>query len=146
MNWQIERRSFLRSVAGPLLPLPFLNLMEQSLRAAVTNNAPLRFVTLFKPNGVHPPSWKRQHLAVAPKGLSLLYGVARVLIENHWVDHEFIERSTTGFGFQDLANAERLAPPAGSTIRADCTHRAVLGECGTTNYMKEQCRAACHAC
>lgn len=57
MNWQIKRRSFLRSAAGAVLPLPFLNLMEQSVGAEPTATAPLRFVTLFKPNGVHPPSW-----------------------------------------------------------------------------------------
>lgn len=39
-----------------------------------------------------------QHLAVLPKGdLPLLYGVARILIENEWIDREFIERSTSGF-------------------------------------------------
>jgi assimilatory nitrate reductase catalytic subunit len=38
-----------------------------------------------------------QHLAVSPKGdLSLLYGVARILIENGWIDTEFIDRSTNG--------------------------------------------------
>jgi len=62
-NWQIDRRTFLRGAAGALLPLPFLNLMEgatQPLASAAnasSSDAPLRFLTLFKPNGVHPPSW-----------------------------------------------------------------------------------------
>jgi hypothetical protein len=61
-NWNIERRTFLRGAAGALVPLPFLNLMENSAKAATADLAgdstpPLRFVTLFKPNGVHPPSW-----------------------------------------------------------------------------------------
>ena len=61
-SWNIERRTFLRGAAGALVPLPFLNLMENSAKAATTNLAgeskpPVRFVTLFKPNGVHPPSW-----------------------------------------------------------------------------------------
>ena len=61
-NWQIDRRTFLRGAAGALLPLPFLNLMEgraASLTAQSTPSgaSPLRFLTLFKPNGVHPPSW-----------------------------------------------------------------------------------------
>ena len=39
-----------------------------------------------------------QHLTVAPKGdQSLLYGVARILIENDWIDHRFINDSTNGF-------------------------------------------------
>ena len=57
MKWQIDRRTFLRSTAGPLLPLPFLNLMERTASGAVADGPPVRFMTLFKPNGVHPPSW-----------------------------------------------------------------------------------------
>lgn len=53
----IGRRSFLRG-AGVLLPLPFLNLMVSETRAqSIPTKPPLRFLTLFKPNGVHPPSW-----------------------------------------------------------------------------------------
>lgn len=38
------------------------------------------------------------HLPVAPKGdLALLYGAARILIENGWIDRAFIDRSTSGF-------------------------------------------------
>ena len=57
-NWKIERRTFLRG-AGALLPLPFLNLMEANARSGDLHSSdpPLRFMTLFKPNGVHPPSW-----------------------------------------------------------------------------------------
>ena len=57
MSRLIQRRHFLRSVAGPVLPLPFLNLMRSSGQAADQAAPPLRFMTLFKPNGVHPPSW-----------------------------------------------------------------------------------------
>jgi len=61
-NWKIGRRTFLRGAAGALVPLPFLNLMEGSASNGVRNLAgevvpPVRFMTLFKPNGVHPPSW-----------------------------------------------------------------------------------------
>ena len=38
-----------------MLPLPFLNMMEASTKKQ--DGPPLRFMTLFKPNGVHPPSW-----------------------------------------------------------------------------------------
>ncbi len=57
MNWHMDRRTFLRGAAGPLLPLPFLNLMERQSFGTADSQPPLRFVTLFKPNGVHPPSW-----------------------------------------------------------------------------------------
>ena len=61
-NWSINRRTFLRGAFGAAVPLPFLNLMEASADSGVTNLAgdnapPLRFMSLFKPNGVHPPSW-----------------------------------------------------------------------------------------
>ena len=61
-NWKIDRRTFLRGLAGAVLPLPFLNLMEAKTShiiggASNKDAAPLRFLTLFKPNGVHPPSW-----------------------------------------------------------------------------------------
>jgi len=39
-----------------------------------------------------------QHLAIKPKSdQSLLYGIARILIERGWVDQKFINRSTEGF-------------------------------------------------
>ena len=39
-----------------------------------------------------------QHLPLAPKSdMALLYGVARILIENGWVDPDFIDESTNGF-------------------------------------------------
>lgn len=56
MNKNINRRSFLRG-SGVLLPLPFLNLMEGKASANSNQASPKRFLTLFKPNGVHPPSW-----------------------------------------------------------------------------------------
>jgi hypothetical protein len=57
MTWNLDRRTFLRSAAGPLLPLPLLNLMERTSSGAEASKPPVRFMTLFKPNGVHPPSW-----------------------------------------------------------------------------------------
>ncbi len=39
-----------------------------------------------------------QHVALKPKSdLTLLYGIANLLVQNDWVDRAFIERSTTGF-------------------------------------------------
>ncbi len=57
MNATIKRRTFLRGIAGAALPLPFLNLMASTSSAAAEQTPPVRFMTLFKPNGVHPPSW-----------------------------------------------------------------------------------------
>jgi hypothetical protein len=57
MSWNIDRRTFLRGTAGAALPLPFLNLMSASAKESATEKPLVRFMTLFKPNGVHPPSW-----------------------------------------------------------------------------------------
>ena len=60
-SWKIGRRTFLRGAAGALVPLPFLNIMKAhgapGIRGEEGSASPVRFVTLFKPNGVHPPSW-----------------------------------------------------------------------------------------
>lgn len=53
----IDRRTFLQGTAGALVPLPFLNAMQASASTRPQNDPPQRFVALFKPNGVHPPSW-----------------------------------------------------------------------------------------
>ena len=43
------------------MPLPLLNIMKShgapGIRGEEGSASPVRFVTLFKPNGVHPPSW-----------------------------------------------------------------------------------------
>lgn len=54
---KVDRRRFLRDAIGPVLPLPFLHCMASKASSATHTEVPLRFVTLFKPNGVHPPSW-----------------------------------------------------------------------------------------
>ncbi len=56
MSLKLNRRTFLRGM-GAALPLPYLHLMEASAKTANAGKPPVRFMTLFKPNGVHPPSW-----------------------------------------------------------------------------------------
>ncbi|MCH2206218.1 MAG: DUF1552 domain-containing protein, partial [Lentisphaerales bacterium] len=53
MSYTLNRRSTLKGL-GVAFPLPFLNAM-----AAPSKNSqpPKRFAALFKPNGIHPPSW-----------------------------------------------------------------------------------------
>ena len=63
-----------------------------------------------------------QHLALAPKSdLILLYGIARILIANGWIDRDFIARHTQGFDEfaefvqaypLELVAAETKLPPA----------------------------------
>jgi hypothetical protein len=52
MSFKLNRRSILKGV-GVSLPLPFLNVMASNK----TKETPKRFLALFKPNGVHPPTW-----------------------------------------------------------------------------------------
>ncbi len=67
-----------------------------------------------------------QHLAIAPKAdQSLLYGIARILIENDWIDQQYIEDSTNDFEeftkFVSEYADERVATETGLSI--DQIHR-----------------------
>jgi len=62
-----------------------------------------------------------QHIALRPKSdLTLLYGVANLLLERGWVDAGFIERSTTGFGefarFLRPFTPDKVAAQTGLTV------------------------------
>src|SRR6185503_3965570 len=63
-----------------------------------------------------------QHLALTPKSdLPLLYGVAHLLIQNNWINREFIERSTTNFAefaeFVRQFTPDRVASESGLSVR-----------------------------
>src|SRR5262249_44964821 len=71
-------------------------------------------IVVVDPRATETSMAATQHLAVSPKGdLSLLYGVARILIERDWIDHEFIDRHTNGFrefaDFVQTFTLERVA-------------------------------------
>lgn len=62
-----------------------------------------------------------QHLALRPKSdLTLLYGVANLLVQNGWVDRAFIARSTTGFSeFAEFVRSftpDKVAAETGLTV------------------------------
>lgn len=62
-----------------------------------------------------------QHLALAPKSdLTLLYGLANLLVQNGWVDREFIARSTTGYAefaeFVRQFTPDKVAAETGLTV------------------------------
>ncbi len=62
-----------------------------------------------------------RHLALTPKSdLTLLYGVAHLLVQNGWVDREFIARHTTGFeAFAEFVRPftpDQVAAASGLTI------------------------------
>ena len=62
-----------------------------------------------------------QHLAITPKSdITLLYGVANLLIQNNWTKPEFIEQHTTGFAefaeFVRQFTPDKVASETGLTI------------------------------
>ncbi len=55
-------------------------------------------IVVIDPRATETTMAATQHLAVYPKAdLSLLYGVAKILIDRDWIDHKFIEAHTEGF-------------------------------------------------
>ena len=54
MRTTLSRKTLLQG-AGVALPLPFLDVMEGAQQNP--HQPTQRFVALFKPNGVHPPTW-----------------------------------------------------------------------------------------
>ncbi|MCH8830906.1 MAG: molybdopterin oxidoreductase family protein, partial [Planctomycetes bacterium] len=55
-------------------------------------------IIVIDPRGTETAMQATQHLPVSPKSdLTLLYGVARLLIENDWLDREYINAHTNGF-------------------------------------------------
>lgn len=102
MTNSMKRRAFLRG-AGVLLPLPFLNLMEaKAAKERDRDPQPKRFLTLFKPNGVHPPSWN------ISGGTEFDFRMSPLMkpFENH-KDDLLILDNMGDFGFSSHANSTR---------------------------------------
>jgi anaerobic selenocysteine-containing dehydrogenase len=74
-----------------------------------------------------------RHFGIAPKSdLTLLYGLANILISNGWIDREFIARSVTGFDefaeFVREFNTERVAAATGLTSDALVQFATLVGD------------------
>jgi assimilatory nitrate reductase catalytic subunit len=64
----------------------------------VLNNPHQPEIIVLDPRRTETAMAATQHLALQPKSdLVLLYGVAKILIENDWLDHGYIGQHTTGF-------------------------------------------------
>jgi anaerobic selenocysteine-containing dehydrogenase len=62
-----------------------------------------------------------QHVALKPKSdLTLLYGIANLLMQSGWIDHDYIDRSTTGFAafaeFIREFTPDKVAAETGLTV------------------------------
>jgi assimilatory nitrate reductase catalytic subunit len=100
--------------ANPCIAHPIM--WQRVLRNA---NRPQIFV--LDPRRTETAMSATQHLALRPKSdLTLLYGVANLLIQNGWVDREFIARSTAGFDeFAEFVRSftpDKVAVQSGLTI------------------------------
>lgn len=75
-------------------------------------------IIVVDPRHTETAACASHHLAIEPKSdMSLLYGIARILIENNWIDGDFIDRSVNDFdafaGFVQAFTAERVARESG---------------------------------
>jgi anaerobic selenocysteine-containing dehydrogenase len=85
--------------------------------ARVTRNPHHPRIVVVDPRRTETAMAATDHLPLAPKSdLTLLYGLARVLIERGWIDRPFIERHTSGFeAFSERVAAFSLDRVAGAT-------------------------------
>ena len=76
----------------------------------VMRNPHLPEIVVIDPRATETSMAATQHLAVYPKAdLSLLYGVAKMLLDRDWVDHDFIAAHTQGFeSFREFVQSYTL--------------------------------------
>jgi assimilatory nitrate reductase catalytic subunit len=74
-------------------------------------------IVVVDPRATETSMAATQHLAAYPKSdLALFYGVARILIERDWIDHEYIAAHTSGFEeFAEFVQAYSLEHVAAET-------------------------------
>src|SRR5262245_58950268 len=74
-------------------------------------------IVVVDPRATETSMAATQHLAVYPKAdLSLLYGVARLLIERDWIDRRYIAEHTSGFDqFAEFVGSYTLERVAAET-------------------------------
>lgn len=83
-------------------------------------------IVVIDPRATETAMNATQHLPLAPKSdMALLYGIARLLIENDWIDREFIDAHTNGFDdFAAYVNSYTLDRVADETgLPADSVER-----------------------
>ena len=78
-------------------------------------------IIVIDPRRTETATSATQHLALAPKSdLTLLYGLANLLVQNGWVNREFIEQSTTGYAefaeFVRQFTPDKVAAETGLTV------------------------------
>jgi anaerobic selenocysteine-containing dehydrogenase len=80
-------------------------------------------IVVVDPRATETSQAATHHLALYPKSdLTLLYGIARLLIEQNWIDHNFIAAHTSGFesfaefvqsfSLEHVAEQTKLSPDA----------------------------------
>jgi len=74
-------------------------------------------IVVIDPRATETSMAATQHLALYPKSdLTLLYGVAQLLIENDWIDRDFVAQHTSGFAeFSEFVQSYALERVAAET-------------------------------
>lgn len=83
-------------------------------------------IVVVDPRATETSMAATQHLAAYPKSdLALFYGVARILIERDWIDHEYIAAHTSGFEeFAEFVQSYSLEHVAAETrLEAEAIER-----------------------
>ncbi|MEM9368221.1 MAG: DUF1552 domain-containing protein [Planctomycetota bacterium] len=126
---KMDRRALLRGVGGVMLPLPFLDLMASSSTAAAAETPPKRFMTLFKPNGVHPPSWNIEGGSEYDFRMSPLMKP----FEKH-KDDLLILDNMGDFGFSSHANSTRRFLSGHHAVKSSASVDQLIADqiCGDT--------------
>ncbi|MGC3960819.1 MAG: nitrate reductase [Verrucomicrobiota bacterium] len=78
-------------------------------------------IIVIDPRRTETATCATQHLALAPKSdLTLLYGLANLLVQNDWVNRAFIAQSTTGYAefaeFVRQFTPDKVAAETGLTV------------------------------
>ena len=93
----------------------------QSERQRMLRNRNKPALVVIDPRRTETATAATQHLALRPKSdLTLLYGLANLLVQNDWIDRAFIERSTSGFAefaaFVRQFTPDKVAAETGITV------------------------------
>ena len=117
----MSRRSVLRGV-GVTIALPFLDASEGARGAArlPSAQAPVRFATLFHPNGVYPPNWD-------PEGSGPDYKLSRILEPLETVKDHVSVISNLGTGAKGHVGA------TSSFLTGTPLHKKAAGRINTPN-------------
>ncbi|HVJ67616.1 MAG TPA: nitrate reductase [Caulifigura sp.] len=96
-------------------------------------------IIVIDPRATETAMAATQHLALKPKSdQTLFYGLARLLIQNQWIDDQYVEQSTSGFDdfaqFVEPFNLDRVAQETGLQQKQIERFAETIHERGRTSF------------